>query len=897
MRLRCFAITVFMLTAISAVSAQDICQFLGEWRTDSIEGGKQWGIEFYITDDGELLCSTRLFDTNRITTANVVIFDGTLYAEFHLKDSVNTNFRCDTIKSYILLECSIKNNGLCVKVCYRDLVMSPFGNEYSNKLDKLFSLHKRREYPYKTNPKTQVSSNIKDTNSVVYLRFMDAEKENLLITELYQYQYAYQYQNAYQYQFALDNVRERYKKVIKEAEKSKTKITDLDYNLIVGKTYYRLAGIEPDDSIQKIYYNKALRYLPPTDSLFDFLSYAYLFVNESSVFSGIPSDSTFSQFVNISKIINEYEGRESLDITGKLNYKWALMQQSKIFNFYFGDTEKSRLSLDIALKIDLDFKYLDSLFNYILCQYFTDIAFSIDSPDSSIPDSLSMVYYKKAMECRKKAKIEPKGKEESIWMYRLAWAYLRMNRKNDFRSSPEWVNSIFDSVADFLLDNSQNISHQAYLFAYTSLYSFLRRHKDKEFLALYDSIKNNFVFNPQIIPLYLWNLAYWGYQEDDIVKCAKQVLAVKSDDATFDTSCIEEFRCLSAYSRMMNGEFDSAYRDLYKYGYMSIDSMKINRFIAMMSGKRSGYKDAFDTCQCIEGDPFVRYFAGYYAMKYAQNNYGIDTTKFMNRAREEYRRVVHEEDSLGIIDRTPFAYYWLGMKDSALYKMKQMLSGHDSIKAYLYSAELYSLLGEREDAKTCLNQYLQTENTPFTRARVRHDVHLDAIRDFADELCKTYEENDSVWPKHIIFKDTTISIPYYFGGWNKDYSTSGGSIYIRSKLCDIDTTMIFDPGAQYVQISPNIACSLISEGKLIPLENEKFKFANGGGSDQRMAILKSIKLGGRELRNVVVTVSNDPAAPLLLGQNVLGVFSTVAIDYRNAQIHLTRTEEIIEENK
>ncbi len=891
MKLRCFAITVFMLTAISAVSAQDICQFLGEWRTDSIEGGKQWGIEFYITDDGELLCSTRLFDTNRITTANVVIFDGTLYAEFHLKDSVNSNFRCDTIKSHILLECTIENDKLIVRNRYRDLVFSPWGNKYSIIFDKLFSLHKERVYTCKTNKKAKASAYVKDIGSDVYRFFMDVDS---IVQRLNQNPFYIMSQ------FEYDNIRESYKHVIKLAEKNKSKLMDSDYNLIVGKTFYRLASIEPVDSLRTIYYYKAFRYLPPTDSLFDFLSYAYLFVNESSVFSGIPSDSTFSQFVNISKIINEYEGRENLDITGKLNYKWALMQQSKIFNFYFGDTEKSRLSLDIALKIDLDFKYLDSLFNYILCQYFTDIAFSIDSPDSSIPDSLSMVYYKKAMECRKKAKIEPKGKEESIRMYRPAWAYLRMNRKNDFRSSPEWVNSIFDSVADFLLDYSHIISYQEYHYALTSLYSLLRRHKDSEFLTLYDSIKNNFVFNPQIIPLYLWDLAYWGYQEDDIVKCAKQVLAVKSDDATFDTSCIEEFRCLSAYSRMMNGDFVGAYWDLYKYGRVSrvsIDSMKINRFIAMMSGEMRGYKDAFDTCQCIEGDPFVRYFAGYYAMKYAQNNYGIDTAKFMNRAREEYRRVVHEEDSLGIIDRTPFAYYWLGMKDSALNKMKQMLSGHDSIKACLYSAELYCLLGERAVAKECLNQYLQTENTPFSRAWVRHDSHLDAVRDYSDKLCEIYEGMDSIWPKHIIFKDTTISIPYYFGGWNEDNSTSGGSIYIRSKLCDIDTTMIFDPGAQYVQISPNIACSLISEGKLTPLENEKFKYANGGGSDQRMAILKSITLGGDTLRNVVVTVANDSTAPLLLGQNVLGVFSTVAIDYRNAQIHLTRTEEIIEENK
>ena len=791
MKLRCFAITVFMLTAISAVSAQDICQFLGEWRTDSIEGGKQWGIEFYITDDGELLCSTRLFDTNRITTANVVIFDGTLYAEFHLKDSVNSNFRCDTIKSHILLECTIENDKLIVRNRYRDLVFSPWGNKYSIIFDKLFSLHKERVYTCKTN-----------------------------------------------------------------------------------------------------------RYLPPTDSLFDFLSYAYLFVNESSVFSGIPSDSTFSQFVNISKIINEYEGRESLDITGKLNYKWALIQQSRVYSYYFDDIEKSSLYIDRALRINIDSSHIDSSFNRLLCQYYADIALSIDAArDSSLPDTLSLDFYKKAMKCRQKAGIESDSKEQSVLLYSIAWAYIFMTRDFDLSNIPKWAENIFDSVAEYLLDNSQNISHQAYLFAYTSLYSFLRRHKDKEFLALYDSIKNNYVFSPVVKPLYLWNLAYWGYPEDDIKKSAKQILAVKSGDLSVDTLTTEQFRCLSAYSRMMNGDFVGAYWDLYKYGRVSIDSMKINRFIAMMSGEMRGYKDAFDTCQCIEGDPFVRYFAGFYAMKYAQNNYGIDTTKFMNRAREEYRRVIHEEDSLGIIDRTPFAYYWLGMKDSALYKMKQMLSGHDSIKAYLYSAELYCLLGERAVAKECLNQYLQTENTPFSRAWVRHDSHLDAVRDYSDKLCEIYEGMDSIWPKHIEFKDTTVTVPCHFGGWDDDYATCGGSIYIRCKLSDIDTTIIFDPGAHYVQITPNIACALISEGKLTPLENEKFKSANGGGSDQRMAILKSITLGGDTLRNVVVTVANDPTAPLLLGQNVLGVFSTVAIDYRNAQIHLTRTEEIIEENK
>lgn len=876
MKLRCFAITVFMLTAISAVSAQDICQFLGEWRTDSIEGGKQWGIEFYITDDGELLCSTRLFDTNRITTANVVIFDGTLYAEFHLKDSVNSNFRCDTIKSHILLECTIENDSLNARMRLGNLVISPWGNEINYTGETTYRLYRKKGWnpPCPNKEHVATSATIQDSSTLAFFYLQVAD--SLFHSGIMGIRMS-------QFLFKAAN------------EMSDSLMTESDYNLIKGYSYYRLADFEFIDSLRLDYYKKALIYLPESEDLFDIRSYAYL-----QSMHTLHDSMMFSRFAKCSDIINKYRAKGVVSETDAINLKNALRMQSDHYAVYLKDTVRCLDYLDSVQIANMKYMVIDSVFNSLLCQRYASMACAIDYANYKEHDTIDAFargYYEKAMVCRKKAGIESVSKNQSVDMLVAVWAYMMMHRDYFVNTLPKWAENIIDSCADYLMDYSHNISYQQGGVACLALFSFMKRHKDIDFLTFYDSIKNNFIFDFDVKSLYLWNLAYWGYPEDEIMKCANQILSMRSGYATKDTTNTEQIRCLSAYSRMMNGDFDSAYTDLIKYGKLSVDSLNIYRYTAMMSGENRGYKEALNICNSTDNAYVWWYYTGYYAIKCVQNYTDIDTAKFMTMARNVFRSVILEEKRIGIIDRTPFAYFWLGKEDSALYSMERMLVGADSLKAHLYSAGLYCLLGKRQKAKDYLNQYLQLENTPFTRAWVRHDSHLDAIRDYADQLCETYEGMDSIWPKHIEFKDTTVTVPCRFSGWNDDYETCGGSIYIRCKLSDIDTTIIFDPGAHYVQITPNIACALISEGKLTPLENEKFKSANGGGSDQRMAILKSITLGGDTLRNVVVTVANDSTAPLLLGQNVLGVFSTVAIDYRNAQIHLTRTEEIIEENK
>lgn len=878
MRLRCFAITVFMLTAISAVSAQDICQFLGEWRTDSIEGGKQWGIEFYITDDGELLCSTRLFDTNRITTANVVIFDGTLYAEFHLKDSVNSNFRCDTIKNYILLECTIENDSLNARMRLGNLVISPWGNEINYVGETTYILHiKRKSLACHEKKYNKSFAAIQDTSTLPYFYLKMADSL---------------------YRSDIIGIKRMSQLLFEAALESPitmcATLTVSDYNYIRGYSNYHLAQFDFSDSLKDYYYKKAIKYLPNSDNLFDIRTDAYL-----QSMHTLHDSMMFSRFAKCSDIINKYRAKGVVSETDAINLKNALCMQSDHYAVYLKDTVRCLDYLDSVQIANMKYMVMDSVFNSLLCQRYASIACAIDYANYKEHDTIDAFargYYEKAMVYRKKAGIESVSKNQSVDMLVAVWAYMMMHRDYFGNTLPKWAENIIDSCADYLMDYSHNISYQQGGVACLALFSFMKRHKDIDFLTFYDSIKNNFIFDFDVKSLYLWNLAYWGYPEDEIMKCANQILSMKSGYATKDTTNTEQFRCLSAYGRMINGDFAGAYTDLIKYGKLSVDSLNIYRYTAMMSGER-GYKEAFDICRSHDYAYVWWYYTGYYAIKCVQNYTDIDTAKFMTMARNVFRSVILEEKRIGIIDRTPFAYFWLGKEDSALYSMERMLVGADSLKARLYSAGLYCLLGKRQKAKDYLNQYLQLENTPFTRAWVRHDSHLDAIRDYADKLCETYEGIDSIWPKHIEFKDTTVTVPCHFGGWNDDYATCGGSIYIRCKLSDIDTTIIFDPGAHYVQITPNIACALISEGKLTPLENEKFKSANGGGSDQRMAILKSITLGGDTLRNVVVTVANDSTAPLLLGQNVLGVFSTVAIDYRNAQIHLTRTEEIIEENK
>lgn len=110
-----------------------------------------------------------------------------------------------------------------------------------------------------------------------------------------------------------------------------------------------------------------------------------------------------------------------------------------------------------------------------------------------------------------------------------------------------------------------------------------------------------------------------------------------------------------------------------------------------------------------------------------------------------------------------------------------------------------------------------------------------------------------------------------------------GNIYeIPISLNDvIKTDFIIDTGASNVSITPDLALLLIKSGTISNedwLKDKYYQFADGSTARSKTFKIKKLKIGNKYLYNLECSISNNLAAPLLLGQNVLNRFGKVTID-------------------
>jgi aspartyl protease family protein len=98
---------------------------------------------------------------------------------------------------------------------------------------------------------------------------------------------------------------------------------------------------------------------------------------------------------------------------------------------------------------------------------------------------------------------------------------------------------------------------------------------------------------------------------------------------------------------------------------------------------------------------------------------------------------------------------------------------------------------------------------------------------------------------------------------------------------------IFDTGASSISISATEAMFLYKQGKITDediLGSLYFQDATGSISEGTEVILKSVKIGNREIKNVKASIVHNLDAPLLLGQSALAQFGKVTIDYNSKYI-------------
>lgn len=114
-----------------------------------------------------------------------------------------------------------------------------------------------------------------------------------------------------------------------------------------------------------------------------------------------------------------------------------------------------------------------------------------------------------------------------------------------------------------------------------------------------------------------------------------------------------------------------------------------------------------------------------------------------------------------------------------------------------------------------------------------------------------------------------------------------GVYQIPIEINGVEMSFIFDTGAGLISISQVEAGFLYKQGKLKEEDivgKANFIDANGDITEGTIIILRSVKIGEKEIHNIEASVVHNMVAPLLLGQSALEKFGKISIDNIGGQL-------------
>lgn len=102
---------------------------------------------------------------------------------------------------------------------------------------------------------------------------------------------------------------------------------------------------------------------------------------------------------------------------------------------------------------------------------------------------------------------------------------------------------------------------------------------------------------------------------------------------------------------------------------------------------------------------------------------------------------------------------------------------------------------------------------------------------------------------------------------------------------------VFDSGASDVSLTPDVVLTMIRAGLIKDADfigTESFKFADGSVAKSRVFILRSLRIGSKEIFKVRATVARSVDAPLLLGQSAISKFGNLTVNFDKGFIQLNQ---------
>ena len=227
------------------------------------------------------------------------------------------------------------------------------------------------------------------------------------------------------------------------------------------------------------------------------------------------------------------------------------------------------------------------------------------------------------------------------------------------------------------------------------------------------------------------------------------------------------------------------------------------------------------------------------------------------------REVIDIEKANGHFYSTTYAYHFLGDDVNAINTMDYILKNNlpssavcsnDSLVChYIHyaAAEIFAATGELEQAKEHLSKAFMFFHEPWSIAFALKAPMLESIKEYVELEVERYKKELGISAPPI-HRDTIVcDIP--FRKRRVDNTRTISSV-INGEPCD---KMLFDPGANYMQITPEIATRIgITEDDVIG--SQQFDLANGDVAEGKLVSLKEVRLGNIVLENVQAVIGIRP---------------------------------------
>ena len=261
------------------------------------------------------------------------------------------------------------------------------------------------------------------------------------------------------------------------------------------------------------------------------------------------------------------------------------------------------------------------------------------------------------------------------------------------------------------------------------------------------------------------------------------------------------------------------------------------------------------------------------------------------KAESDFKQVVRLDSIPEEADCSFYAYYYLGQKDKAIEVLNTVLDKDKKGNCY-DAACLYSVMGEKEKALSYLRQSLEDGYRRF--AHIKRDRDLINIRNTEEfkVLLKEFEEKHQ---QEIAADADGDDSAYELKVEEIPFTKEGGVCKVKCAINGLPLHFIFDTGAADVSISSVEATFMakndfLSSSDIIGKQN--YQTADGNITEGTIINLKDVKLGSLHLNNIKASVVRNQAAPLLLGQSVLGKLGKIEIDNTKKVLRITHKQKI-----